>query len=279
MKYPHAGIAAIMIISILFGAYLAPFFKENELQAFNNPDDIMNIVQVFVIIIIFTAFILLIARYRENTLKYIILATIFFTSITIFQALFITLPYSFFISVVISALFFILLYKYPEWYVIDIFSIIIAGGIAAIFAISLSTWLIILLMVIMAVYDALSVYKTKHMIKLAESVTSQNLPLLVIFPKKKGYSYLKESKFGEERDAVYMGLGDIIIPGMLAVNVSLFSTTALIFTLAGIMAGFIILMKLIDRGPQPGLPYLNSGAILGYAIYVILAQIYPHLLQ
>lgn len=279
MKYPHAGIAAIMILSILFGAYVAPFFKENNLETFQNPNDVMNIVQIFVIIIIFTAFILIVAKYKENAIKYVILITIFFTALTIFQSIFISFPYSFFIALAISSAFLLLFYKYPEWYVIDAFSIIIAGGIAGIFAISLSTWLIIALMIIMAIYDALSVYKTKHMIKLAESVTSLNLPLLVIFPKRRGYSYLKESKFGEERDAVFMGLGDIIIPGMLAINVSLFSISAFILTLIGIIAGFIVLMKLVDKGPQPGLPYLNSGAIAGYALYFVLSYIYPHLLQ
>jgi len=79
---------------------------------------------------------------------------------------------------------------------------------------------------------------------------------------------------------MFMGLGDIIIPGILVVSafVSLDGRAAAVLgiggnlivslvTLLGTLAGFVVLMRFVMRGnPQAGLPLLNSGAILGYVL-------------
>ena len=76
---------------------------------------------------------------------------------------------------------------------------------------------------------------------------------------------------------MFMGLGDIIIPGILVVaafahleplttgfGVGTNLLVALI-TLLGTLIGFAVLMRFVMSGrPQAGLPLLNSGAILAY---------------
>ena len=274
--YAPIGMAFLMLLTMLIAAFTVEPFKSEGMQAFKNPNDVMNIVQIFVIMIVFTLFILLAAKYKESIVKYAILFIFFLTALSVFSAFLYFVPYSFFISLAISIIMIYLFIKYPEWYIIDSFGIIMAGGIAAIFAISLSIPLILLLLIVLAIYDAISVYKTKHMITLAKSITSSNLPLLMIFPKNRKFSYLEAKDIeSDEKDAIYMGLGDAIIPTILVAHAYMQSLWAFIFTLIGTFAGYIVLMRLIKKGPQPGLPYLNAGAILGYAIYLI----YPHLLQ
>ena len=90
----------------------------------------------------------------------------------------------------------VLLYKYPEWYVIDALGLLLAAGVASIFGVSLGTVPVILLLVILAVYDAISVYKTKHMITLAEGVIDLKTPILFVIPKKRT---IHLSKRGSER--------------------------------------------------------------------------------
>ena len=245
-------------------------FYEAGVKAFENPNDPMNIVQVILIVIVFTAFILLIARYRKDFVKYIILFVFFMSIYYVFQAFFILfVPYaSFPLSVAVAILSIILLMKYPEWYVVDALGVMMAGGIIAIFGSSLSMPLVITLLVILAAYDAISVYKTKHMISLADTVVGESLPLLMVVPKKRGYSFLKEEGLEDERDALFMGLGDVIIPGILA-SAAYFSGSfyVAIAAIAGSLAGFFVLMRMAARGnPQAGLPCLNGGAIAGYAI-------------
>lgn len=265
-KIAPIGMAFLFIMSQLIAVLVAIPFKKAGMQAFPEPDNPMNIVQIFLVLIIFTIIILIIAKYRENMVRYIILFAFFFASLSIFQAFFYFLEdISFFIALAISIVMLILFIKYPEWYVIDTFGVFLAGGISAIFAISLSIKYIILLLIILSIYDFVSVYKTKHMVELAKTITSSNLPLLMIFPKKSSFSYIK-SGFGG-KDAIYMGLGDIIIPGMLIVASYIEKGfIGFITTITGALIGFIILMFVISKGPQPGLPFLNAGCIVGYAI-------------
>ena len=119
------------------------------------------------------------------------------------------------------------LYKYPEWYVIDALGILLAAGVASIFGVSLGTVPVIVLLVILAVYDAISVYKTKHMITLAEGVIDLKTPILFVIPKKRDYSFIQEGigklDDGGERSAFIMGMGDLIMPSVLVVSANVFS--------------------------------------------------------
>jgi presenilin-like A22 family membrane protease len=103
------------------------------------------------------------------------------------------------------------------------------------------------------------------------------LPVLLVVPKIRRYSLIKETKSlkqklkeNEDRDAFFMGLGDIVMPGILVVaayhNISDGLPVAL-SVLAGTLIGFLVLMTFVIKGkPQAGLPLLCSGAILGYFI-------------
>ena len=73
------------------------------------------------------------------------------------------------VAIILAIFLVIILYKYPEWYVIDISGIIIGTGAIAIFGMSLGILLVIILLIGLAIYDAISVYKTKHMIVLADT--------------------------------------------------------------------------------------------------------------
>jgi presenilin-like A22 family membrane protease len=80
-----------------------------------------------------------------------------------------------------------------------------------------------------------------------------------------------------------MGLGDTVIPGLLVVSASIFlpATASFLLTanlwaamgaLIGGLAGYLLLVRFVMRGkPQAGLPFLNTGAILGYLIAYALA--------
>lgn len=190
-----------------------------------------------------------------------------------------------YIGLFVAILFSILLFRYPEWYIVDITGIIVAAGVTALIGISIGLLPIIVLLIILAIYDAISVYKTKHMVSLADKVMEFRLPILLVVPKKRGYSFLrqkglkKQLEDGEEREAMFIGLGDIIIPGALVISAFHFlpvsagwfglSTNLLvaIFTLVGTLVGFSALMHYVLKGnPQAGLPLLNTGAILGFFI-------------
>ena len=262
-----------------------PFESAGIEPAFENPNDPMNIIYIFLIMLVFTVLILLIAKFwKKQFIQVIILGAVGYTS---FYAFFLPFFYLIFpsgfsvfaliVAIVAAVVLVIVLIKYPEWYVIDICGIIIGAGAIVIFGISLGVLLVLILLIGLAIYDAISVYKTKHMIDLADTVMDLKLPVLLVIPKTKGYSLIKETKRlkeklkeDEERDAFFMGLGDIVMPGILVAAVYNNINNGLpvaISVMIGTMVGFAILMTFVMKGkPQAGLPCLCGGAIAGYII-------------
>ena len=138
----------------------------------------------------------------------------------------------------------------------------------------LNVHLALALLGILALYDAISVYKTKHMIDLGHTVLKTHLPMLIIVPKKRGYSFRQETAFSGEKNAIFMGLGDFIIPGILAASTFQFQQNvfAAITIIIGATLGLLCLMILAETGkPHAGLPWLNGGAIGGYLIFYFLS--------
>ncbi len=135
------------------------------------------------------------------------------------------------------------------------------------------------------------------MITLADELTSQRLPILLVIPKKAGYSFREQKSLkeqvasGEEREAMFIGLGDLIIPGILSVSAFTFLSPSggyfigipsnewiAIATVVGSLLGFLFLMRFVLKGkPQAGLPLLNGGALLGFLIANVLAYGYLNL--
>jgi len=316
MRREYASIAAMGAILVgcqAIAILLAPLFLTGGFQAFPNPSDVTNTAVYIVLILAFTGVILLLVRFRrQNVAKYVILASIFVTlAFILLLPLYVGLYYatgqpvddnrlaflanlSTLLSFVIAGGLIYLLVKFPEWYVVDTVGIVTAAGVTAILGISFGILPAILLLVALAIYDAWAVYRTKHMVTLADELTSQRLPILLVIPKKAGYSFREQKSLkeqvaaGEEREAMFVGLGDLIIPGILSVSAFTFlgplsgssaglpgSLLVAIGSVIGSLAGFLVLMRFVLKGnPQAGLPLLNGGALLGFLITSLL--VYGH---
>ena len=282
----------LFAVSQLGALFMASAFLGPEEQIFQNPNDPLIPVIYIALVIGFTFGVLyIIKKHRENLVRIIFLGAVAYT---IFFVLFIMLS-----SVVVgivatvasagaTAVITYYLVKKPEWYVIDASGILMSIGVTALFGVSLSILPVMILLIVLAAYDAISVYRTKHMIALADGVTQMKLPILLVIPKKRGYSYIQQKPLkqqldeGDEREAMFMGLGDLIIPGVLVISafnflpsdaIGVFTGNLLVAlgTLVGAIVGFATLMTFVIKGrPQAGLPLLNGGAILGYVLSYVL---------
>ncbi|TET25998.1 MAG: hypothetical protein E3J73_05265 [Candidatus Bathyarchaeum sp.] len=257
-------------------------FEDTGLNAFDNPNDPMNLLVFFAIMLVVTVTILLIAKFwKKQFIQVIILGSIAYTTFFVFYTLLsfvVTANLALLLSVIAAAILIVALIKYPEWYILDVAGIIVGVGAIGIFGISLSIFLVIVLLIGLSIYDAISVYKTKHMIDLADAVMDLKLPVMLVVPKVRTYSLLKETKGlkekledKEEREAFFLGLGDIVMPGILVVsalqNIPDNGLLVALSVMIGTLIGFAVLMSVVIKGkPQAGLPYLCSGAILGYVV-------------
>lgn len=192
------------------------------------------------------------------------------------------------ISLTLAAVLTGLLAAYPEWYVLDIVGVLVSAGVASLFGISFAILPAVVLLSGLMLYDAFAVYQSKHMIDLADEAVSQHLPLLLVIPKEEGYSYLEQGSIrekidrGEEREAMFLGMGDLIIPTVLVVSAYRWldpgvtvgsiggNLVVALATMFGILAGFAVLSIQVAKGrPHAGLPFLNSGALTGYFASVL----------
>ena len=173
-------ISAVIIMGFFFviihglAILLTGTFVDAGMEAFEDPDNPMNIAFILVIMIVFTVLILIIAKFwKKKVIQIIILGAIGYTTFYVLYPLFnLFIPpetsiISLIFSIASAAILIWILVKYPEWYVIDISGIIIGAGAITIFGISLGITLILILLLVLALYDAISVYKTKHMIDLS----------------------------------------------------------------------------------------------------------------
>ncbi len=308
---PAIAIVCMLLLTHMLALNVVHTYPE-EYQAFGEDvDDPTNPLIFIVAILVFTATILLIFKYgKGDYLKYGILGIVGLSLFYVFYPVIFEVGYpaiqalqfdfAFILAVILAIGLTYLLYKKPEWYVVNSVGVIMGAGIAAIFGISLGILPVFILLIILAVYDFISVYKTKHMLSLASGVMKQKLPIMLAVPQRMDYSFSEESeKIAQnvedqkeknkgkkrERDAMFIGLGDFIIPGILPVSASLHLEPMYVAgefaphlvalgSIIGALVGMIILTRFVLKGkPHAGLPLLNSGAIIGYMItYLIIYQ-------
>jgi len=266
------------------------------------------------------------------------------------------------VGVLLSIALLVGLVIHPEWYLVNLFGILVGAGVSTMLGVSFVPWLVILFMVGMSFYDHWAVNKSKHMLDLADTMIDLKLPILLVAPKDRHYSFIDEggdvmaeraestsgldqtpqpvkasaemaevegvdlsetsvaaagesddsvdsplvagspdfatgdrfegmqptaqSQHGDEgsAEAMFMGLGDVIFPGILVISALTWlpeGTSMLGFgsgplmvaigTLIGGLLGYFALMTRVAMGkPQAGLPLLCGGSILGYLISVLI---------
>jgi presenilin-like A22 family membrane protease len=225
------------------------------------------------------------------------------------------------LAIGLASLLGVALWVYPEWYVIDAAGVLMGIGAAGIFGINFGILPALVLLVVLAIYDAISVYGTEHMLTLASGVMEMRVPIVLVIPLTLSYSFLDaenpvedtdavdatevapnggtedggtadddgsvdESDDGE-RDALFIGLGDAVIPAVLVASAGFFVRDVPTLALPGLsvplpagtamvgtMFGLLVLLWMVLKGrAHAGLPLLNGGAIAGYLVGALAAGI------
>ena len=261
-------------------------------RAFSDQNDPTNPFLYIVLVLAMTGVMLLLIRSSKVGLLNAILFTAMGLGLFSIGSLFVMMAGlaeipSLAFGIALAATLVLLLLKFPRWYVVNGAGLILGVGAALVLGLSLGILPSLILLTILAVYDAVSVYVTKHMLTLAEGVGSLGLPIVLIIPGKDGEPVpkldLHDRSKDAEREMMLMGLGDAIIPSVLVVsaaaNLSPVSATGWMYpamavavlTLAAVLLGFLSLMFLISKGrPQAGLPFLNGAAIIGFTVAYLL---------
>ncbi|MFY9716580.1 MAG: presenilin family intramembrane aspartyl protease PSH [Thermoplasmata archaeon] len=302
------GLLGLYVGAQIVGLALADPFRSEGLSSTSNPQSAASPLFLIAIIIIAPLAILLFVRLK-GAMSLLRTGILVMIALSLYITLYATFslfppgtillpPYAaeltyvpaLTLAAIVSALLYISLLMDPQWYVVDFAGFLAAGALVAILGISFSILPVFILLLALMVYDAIAVYRTKHMVSLADVVTEMKLPILLVMPDRAGYDYtsaptLQEQRGQptEERAAMFMGLGDIVIPGALIASAFVWLPTSphllgvganlliAIAAMAGSLIGYGVLMRLVLGGnPQAGLPLLNGGALLGYSVAYLL---------
>jgi presenilin-like A22 family membrane protease len=305
-----ATIAALVFLLVQLGALaLVPDFDAAGYQQFEDPGDPTNSLLYVALILVMTA--LMLAAFRYD-LDWVVRGVIVLTSGLLAWYVFETfLPGL--LSVGFAAAVAVALWGYPEWYVVDAAGVLMGAGAAGLFGISFGLLPAIVLLAVLAVYDAISVYGTEHMLDLAEGVMEMRVPVVLVIPFTLDYSLLADDPASEatleepaesedtppmddaaeesaavaERDVFFIGLGDAVMPSVLVASAAHFAPAPSIgvgaisalnlpalTAMVGTFVGLFVLLRMVFAGrPHAGLPLLNGGAILGYLVGAIAAGV------
>jgi presenilin-like A22 family membrane protease len=303
------GLLALFVGAQAVGLVLSQPFRSEGFSSTSNPQSPTAPIFILVVIIAAPLAILFFARRKGGVaaLRQLILfgiaGALYFTLYATFALLppglillppaaaELTLDPALAFAATVSAGLYLALLMEPQWYVVDLVGFLAAGSLIAILGISFGILPAFILLIALMAYDAIAVYQTKHMVSLADVVTDMKLPILMVMPDSASYDYTRAPTLAEQREqpteeraALFMGLGDVVIPGTLIVSAFIWLPSApmvlgigadlwaAVGALLGSLVGYTVLMRLVLRGnPQAGLPLLNGGAIVGYAIaYIVL---------
>ncbi|WP_267639326.1 presenilin family intramembrane aspartyl protease PSH [Haloarchaeobius amylolyticus] len=324
------GLAVTIFVLVQLGALsLVEPFKDGGRQVVENPQDATNSLVYIGAILVATAGML--AAFKFD-LQWLIRGFIILTSGMLSFYVFETfMPTT--VAAAAGGAVALGLLVYPEWYVIDTAGVVMGSAAAGLFGISFGLFPAIVLLTILAVYDAISVYGTEHMLTLAEGVMDMKVPVILVIPTTLSFSFLElsaasdddaedqpDARDGEtvaadgngtveaepaaaeaddgddpegalDRDALFIGLGDAVMPTIIVASAAYFHSGATdtvtplvtdpfllnlpaLTAMIGTIAGLLVLLWMVLKGrAHAGLPLLNGGAIGGYLVGALAAGV------
>ena len=197
MKRAYVAIAATVGLFALVQAgalALVEPFMDAGYQTVEDPSDPTNSLLYVVAILVATAVMLGAIKLGVNRLLQVLI--VFAAVMLAFYVFSVVVPPAVtyaglnVLAVLAAAVIGLGLLFYPEWYVIDTAGVVMGAGAAGLFGISFGLLPALLLLVVLAVYDAISVYGTEHMLALASGAMDLRLPVVFVIPLTLSYSFL-----------------------------------------------------------------------------------------
>jgi len=323
---PYAGIVALYTATVLGGLALTDEMSALGLVLFEDPGNVGNVGVFAVLVLVTTGIMVLAFRYEVGDLlvRAFLLASagsltaVAFVAVTgigqvATEGAALGLPTGP-VSVGIAVGTAVVLWVYPEWWLNDLAAVVFGAAAIPMLGLGFGPLPVVVLLVCWAGYDAYAVYVSGHMQELAAGLGDLRAPIVFVVPRSLSYSLREEGldlaeSEGEREDdesaepvddepaadetaddgmhnVALLGLGDALIPGMLAVSAGAFLDAPVVVpalnanlpalgALVGGLVGMGGLLYLVHRveGAHAGLPPLNAGVLGGYLVGAVAAGV------
>jgi presenilin-like A22 family membrane protease len=157
----------------------------------------------------------------------------------------------------------------------DLVVIAAIAGITSVLGLMITPLLAVIAFVLLSVYDIIAVYKTRHMVHMAEGMIRSGAIFGFIIPLhfKKFFAPIREAQARVGQEFTILGSGDIGLPVVFAaslmrqsVNEAIFVA---IFSVLGLLLTHMLFMSQKKRQPMAALPPIATMTILGYVISLL----------
>lgn len=172
----------------------------------------------------------------------------------------------------------------PNFWIQNLAELFIYGGLAVIFVPLLNLISMSILLILIALYDAYAVWKSKHMITLVQSQTRAKVFAGLLIPYKLGE--IKKAKIPSTKQKVMktvkvkvktalLGGGDIGFPllfaGVVLKEIGLWQSLVIPF-FAALGLGYLLFIA-DEKKFYPAMPFIGAGCFLGLGVVYLLGLI------
>lgn len=234
----------------------------------------LSLQELLLFIAVFSAVIFLLSRFSGKSpvfFRAVLGLVIFAGSQTVFSLIFNEVIFSTLAALLLASL--VLKAKMVLYH--NVGMILAVAGVGAVIGLSLTPIAAVLLLLALSFYDIIAVYKTKHMIKMAEGMIKAKAISGIIIPqtRKDWFESLENVQPGGR--FMILGSGDLIMPLILASSVvGLHGVTAgltvILFSMVGLFLTYWLFINQKARRPMAALPPIAVMAIIGYLVSLIL---------
>ncbi len=274
------------LLSFLIAIWIFHLLKINNvtIETIAAPNSLYNTLYILGVIIVETIILIVLIKYlkKVNIIKILDIIISFFAVIGILSFFFdaIWLP-----TIISIAIVLIKEFWKNSWFKNAIVFCVV-GFFSAYFAYSIGILPIFVLLLAVAVYDIIAVFKTKHMIFLAKKVVEQNTLFVMDFhssffkkERNKETTVSKEESYTPTvtttptiRNKLNLGTGDFALPligilSLYSVNFYL-GIVAFIVALAGLLVTIYLLFTKSERA-LPAIPLQVGCLLVVYLVYYV----------
>lgn len=166
----------------------------------------------------------------------------------------------------------------PNFWIQNLTELIMYGGLAAIFVPVFNLWSVSILIILIAIYDAYAVWKSKHMITLATSQAKAKIFAGLLIPyslktnKKIPTTDSNSHRIPQKVRTAVLGGGDIAFPlifaGVVLKELGLWQSLVIPF-FAALGLGLLLYFS-EEKKFYPAMPFIAAGCFLGLGVIRLL---------
>lgn len=256
----------------ILGVYVAWKFLPETLQI--NPVGVRDIdtwglVYLIVFIAVFT---FLVIKFKKigSVFYRVFLIFLVFSGVQAILSIWLNVVF----SIALSAIFTLTFWLARNVIMQNVAMVLTLAGIGAVLGLSIDPKLGVVILVIFSFYDIIAVYKTHHMVTMAQDMMQSGALFGFIVPQKISGLKEKTTQIIPGEQFMVLGSGDVVLPLLLIVSLVRQSVgqalVVLVFSSLGLLLMNLIFTNQKIRRPMAALPPIALATILGYLIVLIM---------